>query len=195
MSLTLHTPRLLLRILSADDRAEYVRIHNQSHVHFAPWTPAPEPGITAEDLFVRHLEKTTRGLANDTDYRFVAVLGNGKIAGFFNLSNIIRGAFQNAYAGWGVSADATGHGYATEAVAGLLDLAFAPPPRGVGLHRVQANVIPTNAASLRVADKNGFRREGLAKAYLKIAGKWQDHLMLAKVAEEHAFRYLTPLQS
>jgi len=188
---TLHTPRLLLRILSSDDRAEYVRIHSQSHTHFAPWTPAPEPGVTLEDLFQRHLEKATRGLVNDTDYRFVAVLGNGRIAGFFNLSNIVRGAFHNAYAGWGVSADATGQGYATEAVSGLLDLAFAPPPKGVGLHRVQANVIPTNAASLRVADKNGFRREGLARAYLKIAGKWQDHLMLAKLAEEHQIKYFT----
>ena len=73
----------------------------------------------------------------------------------------------------------------------MLDIAFAAEPRGLGLHRVQANVIPANPASLRVAEKAGMRLEGTAKRYLEIAGVWQDHHMFAKTAEEHTFRYLT----
>ena len=44
----------------------------------------------------------------------------------------------------------------------MLDLAFVPEPAGLGLHRVQANIVPANGPSLRVAEKAGFRREGLA---------------------------------
>ena len=81
-------------------------------------------------------------------------------------------------------------GLATEGVIAMLDLAFAPEPAGLGLHRVQANIIPHNAPSLRVAEKAGFRREGLALAYLNIAGEWRDHLMFAKLADEHTLRFL-----
>jgi len=69
----------------------------------------------------------------------------------------------------------------------MLDFAFSGI--GAGLHRVQANIIPSNLASLRLAERAGFRREGLAERYLNIAGEWQDHLMYAKTREEHSFRY------
>src|SRR5690606_24037911 len=110
----------------------------------------------------------------------------GAIAGMFNLNNIVRGVFLNADASWQLAADATGRGLATEALGAMLDLAFAPPPRGLGLHRVQANIIPENARSVALATRCGFRREGVARAMLKIAGKWRDHIMFAKLAEEHA---------
>jgi ribosomal-protein-alanine N-acetyltransferase len=45
-----------------------------------------------------------------------------------------------------------------------------------GLHRIEANIMPRNAASLRVVEKAGFHREGLAKKYLKINGVWEDHI-------------------
>ena len=95
--------------------------------------------------------------------------------------------FQNAYASWSVSADVAGSGLGTEGAQALLDLAFLPHPEGLGLHRVQANIIPANHASIRIAEKTGFRYEGLAKRYLKIGGHWQDHAMYAKLSDEHTF--------
>lgn len=43
------------------------------------------------------------------------------------------------------------------------------------------NYIPSNIRSERVLLKLGFEKEGLAKSYLKIAGKWQDHILTAKI--------------
>ena len=77
-----------------------------------------------------------------------------------------------------------GRGLATEGVRALLDIAFSPEPEGLGLHRVQANVMPSNAASLRVVEKVGLRQEGAAERYLRIAGRWEDHLMFAVTTEE-----------
>ncbi len=77
-----------------------------------------------------------------------------------------------------------GEGLATEGVRALVSIAFAPEPDGLGLHRVQANIMPGNGASLRVAEKVGFRREGVARRYLRIAGEWEDHAMFALTVEE-----------
>ena len=52
------------------------------------------------------------------------------------------------------------------------------------LHRVQAAVMPRNTPSLRVLEKNGFRREGLAPSYLRINGEWEDHIIFARTAED-----------
>ena len=42
--------------------------------------------------------------------------------------------------------------------------------------------MPNNVASIRVLERNGFRREGLARSYLKINGVWQDHVLHALLA-------------
>ena len=68
----------------------------------------------------------------------------------------------------------------TEAVQAATSFALT----SAGLHRVQAAVMPRNAASQRVLGKAGYRREGLAARYLCIAGTWEDHLIFAVTAEE-----------
>jgi [ribosomal protein S5]-alanine N-acetyltransferase len=70
----------------------------------------------------------------------------------------------------------------------------------LGLHRLQANVQPGNDASLALIRGAGFRREGYARRYLKIGGRWRDHEMWAVLAEDLHARSLgrgrraTPVQ-
>ncbi len=179
------TERLALRRLRSGDRESFAALHEASREHFRPWVPETPEWADADQLFDRELLRSRRVWHRRSGLRLCAFLPGGTLVGFFNLSEIVRGAFHSAYASWGVHAHMVGRGYGTEGVVGLLDLAFAPEPEGLGLHRVQANVIPGNLASIRVAEKAGFRREGLALRYLKIAGRWQDHIMFAKTAEEH----------
>jgi [ribosomal protein S5]-alanine N-acetyltransferase len=180
----IRTERMRLRSIAEADRAEFARVHRVSEAHFRPWSPGHDG--SADDLFDRELRK----LASPRRHvRWVGEVAGGRLVGFFNLGEIVRGVFQNAYASWAVSADATGRGYATEGVWALFDLAFSVE-RGLGLHRVQANVIPENERSVRLAERVGMRREGKAERYLKIAGAWRDHWMYAKTAEEHTPRYL-----
>jgi ribosomal-protein-alanine N-acetyltransferase len=51
----------------------------------------------------------------------------------------------------------------------------------LGLHRVEAACLPRNAASRALLKGCGFLEEGLATSYIKIAGKWEDHVLYAKV--------------
>jgi ribosomal-protein-alanine N-acetyltransferase len=187
----IQTDLVLLRPLRREDQSEFVRVNEISRDHWTPWMPTLPPGQSFDEVFEQGLVLAELRARGGTQVRFVAVLPDGRIAGFFALSQIFRGAFQNAYAGWRVSSDELGRGIATSGVIALLDLAFSPEPEGLGLHRVQANIIPSNRASIRVAEKVGFRLEGEAKDYLEIDGRWQDHLMFAKLAEEHEGRLVS----
>lgn len=201
--LTVRTPRLLLRPLVESDRAEFIHASEHSAEFFRPWMPLPKPDITPDDAFTEELARVAEFERLGVGVRRVAELlpdacremgidpdSRRPIVAGVNLNNITRGAFCNTDIGWRVMLEFTGRGFGAEAVIAMLDLAFAPPPRGVGLHRVQANIIPTNEPSLRLAERAGFRREGFALRMLNIAGQWQDHIMHAKLADEHTPVYL-----
>ncbi len=182
----IRTPRLTLRLPEQRDCAEFIRAMRESADHLRPWSPRlPEAGAD-ESFFAATFSRARQEWDAGTGVRLLAFLADGTLAGTFNLNNIVRGVFQNADAGWSVMSECVGSGIATEGVKAMLGLAFRAEPLGLGLHRVQANVIPGNAASLRVAHKCGFREEGLARRMLMIDGRWQDHVMFAKLAEEHA---------
>lgn len=96
----------------------------------------------------------------------------GRVIGMIGLNNIVRGAFQSAFLGYKLDSAYCNHGYMTMAVAMMVEYAF----QELRLHRIEANVMPRNRASLRVLEKNGFESEGLARRYLKINGIWEDHI-------------------
>ena len=52
------------------------------------------------------------------------------------------------------------------------------------LHRLEAACLPNNETSLRLLERTGFRREGLARRFLKINGIWQDHITFALVEDD-----------
>lgn len=165
-----------VRALRPDDRAEFVRVMTVSEALHAPWSPSRPP----DDTWDAHFDRQLARVASGTVWKGVGVLPDGRIAGIFNLNEIVRGPFQNAYAGWAINAEVAGRGLATEGVRQLLHYAFDE----LGLHRVQANIIPRNAASIRVAEKAGLRFEGLARRYLRINGAWEDHAMYARTVED-----------
>lgn len=118
---------------------------------------------------------------NDRAYPFAVFgLSPKEMVGRVALSNVARGAWQNATLGYWIAEKHNGKGYATAAVKEALRFAF----KSLHLHRVQAAVMPHNPASSRVLIKAGFRMEGFSPRYLKIDGAWQDHDQFAITIEE-----------
>jgi len=105
---------------------------------------------------------------------------DGAVVGAVELSQIVLGVFRSAYLGYYLGAAYAGQGLMTEAIALTLNHAFTT----MGLHRVEANIQPDNAASLALVAKLGFVREGYSRRYLKIRGRWRDHERWAILAED-----------
>jgi ribosomal-protein-alanine N-acetyltransferase len=104
---------------------------------------------------------------------------SGGIAGVININDVIRGAFQSATLGYYAFSPYAGMGLMREGMLLVLNHAF----RTLKLHRLEANIQPGNRASIALARKCGFVREGFSRRYLKIRGRWQDHERWALLAE------------
>lgn len=102
------------------------------------------------------------------------------LAGVFNLSEIVRGLFHSAYLGYYAFAPLAGSGYMRSALPLVLNAAF----RDLKLHRVEANAQPANTRSIGLLEAGGFTREGYSRRYVKIGGRWRDHVRFAMLAED-----------
>lgn len=170
--------RVVLRSPRAADRREYLALREASREHLAPWEPTPPPGL---DTFGPQVfDRLLASAAAESSRRFLICLHDGTIVGQVSLNGIVRGAFQSCTAGYWVGAAFAGRGYMREA----LSLAVTHAFRDMGLHRVEANIIPQNRASKALVKSLGFRFEGLAKNYLSIAGRWRDHERWSMTSEE-----------
>lgn len=102
------------------------------------------------------------------------------MVGVFNLGEIVHGLFQSAYVGYYAFLPHAGAGYMAEGLELTLAVAF----RALKLHRVEANIQPSNLRSLALARDAGFVREGFSRRYVRIAGRWRDHVRLALLVED-----------
>jgi ribosomal-protein-alanine N-acetyltransferase len=165
--------RTYLRSGRERDAAEFVELMRASFELHQPWSFPP----TDADDFRALVER-----ARNEDFELLLLCrrGDDAILGFFNLSQIFRGPFLNAYLGYAVGQPYAGQGYMTEGIELVLHHAFG----ALGLHRLEANIQPNNAASIALAKGAGFRLEGFSPRYLKIDGHWRDHERWAIVAED-----------
>lgn len=151
-----------------------------------PWEGAPEsaPPASWEDrhtagVFGSLLRAGRREARAGRSFPF-AVTYEGRLAGQVTVSSVVRGAFDSGAIGYWVDRRLAGRGVVPTAVALVVDHCFDV----ARLHRVEAQVRPENAASLRVVHKLGFRPEGRHERYLFIDGAWRDHLGFALVRDD-----------
>lgn len=174
-------PGITLRHPVESDRAAYIDLRRASRQHLERWEPFPSPGVdpygdTGFDREVQHAN-------TETEQRWVIVRrDDNALLGRIAMTAIERGPFQNGRLGYWIGAAHAGRGYMTEAIALALAQAFGP----MGLHRVCANIMPSNHASRAVLVRNGFEKEGLSPRYLQIRGVWEDHERWAITRERHA---------
>ena len=100
------------------------------------------------------------------------------VAGFIEVTNIVRGNFQSAYLGFYMFTGFERRGYMAWALGEIARRAWSD----LKLHRLEANIQPDNIASLALVAKLGFAKEGYSPRYLKINGRWRDHERWALLA-------------
>jgi ribosomal-protein-alanine N-acetyltransferase len=139
-------------------------------------------GESDADYTRRQIARAAESERTAAAWRRAAFDHSGQLVGIVNLVSIERGLCWHADMNWWVRSDRTRQGLATEMVAAALAHAFADMPFGLGLARVHAGIHPENAASRRVAEKCGFRRDGSLVSKLLINGTWQTHEAFAASA-------------
>lgn len=170
---------VLLRHPTAGDYAEWAEIRARSRSHLTPWEPSWAHDDLSHGMYRRRLRAYARDIRDDVSYPyFIFDASLGTLVGGMTLSNVRRGSAQTACLGYWMGAPYAGRGYMREAVSTLLPVVFGT----LRLHRVEAATMINNAASIRVLEVCGFEREGLARSYLKINGRWEDHILYARIA-------------
>ena len=175
--------RLHIRPLEMGDANTLLRYVQENRDWLAPWEPT-HPAMYFS------LEGQQTILSQSQEERR---LDNGILMGIFerkkeperlrgriSVTGIIRGIWQNGFVGYSIAEDCASKGYMTEALGRVVQYGFGD----LGLHRLQASIIPQNGASKRVLEKCGFRYEGRALRYLMIGDEWADHDMYALTTED-----------
>jgi ribosomal-protein-alanine N-acetyltransferase len=172
---------IVLRTPQATDHGEWAALRELSRDFLTPWEPTWPPDDLTRGSFRRRIKRYTEDQRSDLAYPFfVFRKADSVLVGGLTLANIRRGCAQTGNLGYWTGAAHARQGYMTAAVTSFLPFAF----QTLRLHRIEAACIPANAASIRLLEKTGFRREGFAREYLCIDGAWQDHLLYAHLKHD-----------
>jgi len=162
-----------IHLVTHSDAAGLIQANIASREYHAPWI---QP-FTDMDGFENWFGQTLTGpnISLVARHRI-----SDDIVGVINLSQISWGFFRSAYLGYYGMIDFARQGLMTEALCLTSIYVF----NEIGLHRLEANIQPTNSASIALARRAGFEKEGFSPCYLKIGGVWCDHERWALLADE-----------
>jgi len=172
----IESERVMLRTPQMSDYPAWAELRASSREFLIPWEPLWAMDELSRASFRRRVRHYQRDLREDIGYAlFIYTADTGRLVGGITLCNVRRGVTQSCTLGYWIGAEYAQQGYMTAAVRAVVPFVF----ESLELHRLEAACLPTNTASIRLLEKIGFKREGLARRYLRINGGWQDHLLYA----------------
>ena len=178
---TIRGDRVMLRTPSVSDFPQWARLREESRSFLAPWEPIWPGDDLTKLAFRRRLRRYQREVRNGTGYPFFVFSADSEtLLGGLTMAQIQRGVAQTATLGYWTGKPHAGKGFMTAAVRAVVGFAFD----SLHLNRVDAACLPHNAASIRLLEKVGFQREGYARKYLCIDGRWQDHILYGLVRDD-----------
>jgi len=180
---TLTEGDVTLRPLRLTDASRWREVRRRNVEWLRPWEATLPPEAVAEGdsaptfaMMVRRLRREAR----DGRTLPFALTYQGGLVGQVTVGGISWGSLRAGYVGYWIDQSVAGRGIMPLAVAMACDYSL----RSMGLHRLEINIRPENAASLRVVEKLGLRREGQRQQYLHIDGAWRDHITFVVYANE-----------
>lgn len=175
------TERLTLMILDKSYAELVVDYYLRNKSFLEEWETVKSKEFYTREFQEAFLENELSNIDNKRSLRLWIFKrdDHSKIIGSVAFNNIVWGAFLSCHLGYKLDKDEINKGYMTETIGKGIDIVF----NDLGLHRIEANIMPRNKASLRVVEKLGFYNEGLAFKYLKINGRWEDHIHMVLLNE------------
>lgn len=170
------TDRLLLKRPAVDDGAALLAYRLRNREHLRQWEPAHADDYYSIDAVLTEILRQ----ADDPHavHWLIYRRDSPQLLGRCGFTNIVLGPFQACHLGFSLDHEQQGEGIMYEALQAAIQHMLTQH----GLHRIMANYQPHNHRSEKLLQRLGFEREGYAKAYLKIDGKWADHVLASLVA-------------
>ncbi len=154
-------------------RVESCRLEDRDWL--APWESGLPPAVVETlPTMSTYIRRCDRAARQGTALQMM-IEADGEVVGTVSVSNVQRGALYSASIGYWVHSSIARLGIGSLAVASVIDLVLTD----LGLHRVEVNIRPENAASLGLARALGLREEGVRSRYMFINGSWCDHVSFA----------------
>lgn len=172
----LETARLRLTLPTPADAPRLLTFVKDNRAHFARWDPAPADDYYTSGYWRDRLQMARDDFRSGRSVRFVITRREdpaGRVVGECNFNNFVRGVFQACYLGYRIDHRDEGQGLMHEALTAAIAYVFDE----MKLHRIMANYIPVNERSGCLLRRLGFTVEGYARDYLRIAGRWEDHVL------------------
>ena len=170
--------RVIIQPLYDCDLELVLEYYLRNQEHFAPTASLQPKDFYTNAFWRERIQRARAEWKEDTAYRFVLNISDTEqVIGTINLTQVFRGAFQACYLGFGIDREYEGGGLMREGLELVCDYAFGI----LHLHRIMANHLIDNEKSARLLRRLGFQREGVAKDYLFVAGRWRDHVLNALV--------------
>lgn len=178
---TLETERLTLRVLDPSHADKVLKFLEKNKEHLAIWEPVRDAEYFTVQRQAEILSQEYEKIQSADTYKTWIFRKEDtqcdQIIGSIALTEIVRGCFYSCFLGYRMDQSQTKKGYMSEAIQRMVEYGF----NELNLHRIEANIIPRNVASLTVAEKNGFTCEGLSRKYLYINDKWEDHVHMVRL--------------
>ncbi|MCR4722366.1 MAG: GNAT family N-acetyltransferase [Eubacteriales bacterium] len=174
----LETPRLVLTTSVPEMAPAILELERRNLEHFEPWEDRRPSDFLTLDYQKRLIrdEKKLRESGEGIDY-WIYCSADGMLIGKASVFCIVMGNLSNCMLGYKLDKDYQGQGYMHEALEAIIDNLF----NVVGIHRIEINMMPRNTRSINVAERLGFEREALSRAFIRINGVWEDHYRYVKI--------------
>jgi ribosomal-protein-alanine N-acetyltransferase len=167
---------IYIKPLNISDATSILELEIRNKEFFRQYSINRDPEFYSFEGQLKRLEKIEESRGDDLGYSFGIYLNEShRLIGQIGLFKIERGPAQRAMVGYSLDKEQNGKGYMTEALKSIVDFGFDQ----LKLHRIEAGVMPHNIGSIKILEKTGFQKEGIAKQYVMINGKWEDHQILA----------------
>ena len=168
------TRRLILRLSNEVEAEQVLEYYVRNREFFKPYEPERPNGFFTLENQKLYLQRDQENLEGRRGMRFWLSRQEepDEIMGTIALNGIMWGGFRSSFLGYKLDCNHAAKGYMTEAVERVVSIAF----HQLKLHRLEANVMHRNYASVRVVEKLGFEQEGISRKYMNINGRWEDHV-------------------
>lgn len=172
------TERLSIKLLEPSEAGLMTEFRNMNKQHLTRWEPTRSLEFYTEGFWRMQLRFAIRDFRNGESVCLTILnRSESQVIGVCNYTNIVRGTFQSCHLGYALDVSHEGQGLMCEALESANRYIFSE----LKLHRIMANYIPGNVRSAGLLRRLGFIEEGRASSYLKINGRWEDHILTSLI--------------